>query len=202
MKTNVLKKILKLKKRLIETNTVFQKNLNVRYKSTSYNYFDINQIHEKIDSFLFEFNLALTNHIRYDEEHYKSPVLEVLLCDLDTGETISNVLPIPNPSDINYDYQKLGSAITYFRRYGLVALLGLQAEDDDGNSITGNGKVEIKQKYSTNAKQHLKFVLDKIYKDKGILGVEDFIESDTGQNLLSKAMSSKEQVLSYYKNLD
>ena len=31
------------------------------------------------------------------------------------------------------DPQKLGSAITYFRRYTLQSLLALQAEDDDGN---------------------------------------------------------------------
>ena len=34
------------------------------------------------------------------------------------------------------DPQKLGSAITYFRRYTLQSLLGLQAEDDDGNKAS------------------------------------------------------------------
>ena len=36
---------------------------------------------------------------------------------------------------INYeglDAQKKGSEITYYRRYTLTSLLGLQAEDDDG----------------------------------------------------------------------
>ena len=33
----------------------------------------------------------------------------------------------------NLDAQKLGSAITYFRRYTLQSLLALQAGDDDGN---------------------------------------------------------------------
>ena len=32
------------------------------------------------------------------------------------------------------DPQKLGSAITYYRRYTLQSLLALQAEDDDGNA--------------------------------------------------------------------
>ena len=32
------------------------------------------------------------------------------------------------------DPQKLGSAITYFRRYSLQSLLSLEAEDDDGNA--------------------------------------------------------------------
>ena len=34
--------------------------------------------------------------------------------------------------DLN-DPQKLGSAITYYRRYTLASLLGLQAVDDDAN---------------------------------------------------------------------
>jgi hypothetical protein len=35
---------------------------------------------------------------------------------------------LPNLQD-----PQLGSAITYYRRYTLQSLLGLQAEDDDGN---------------------------------------------------------------------
>ena len=34
------------------------------------------------------------------------------------------------------DPQKMGSMITYYRRYTLQSLLGLQAEDDDGNSAS------------------------------------------------------------------
>ena len=34
------------------------------------------------------------------------------------------------------DPQKLGSAITYYRRYTLQSLLGLQAEDDDANKAS------------------------------------------------------------------
>ena len=35
------------------------------------------------------------------------------------------------------DPQKLGGAITYYRAYTLQSLLGLQAEDDDGNTASG-----------------------------------------------------------------
>jgi hypothetical protein len=37
------------------------------------------------------------------------------------------------------DPQGYGSAITYLRRYGLQSICGLYAEDDDGNSASGNG---------------------------------------------------------------
>lgn len=44
----------------------------------------------------------------------------------------SNVL-IP---DYGTDVQKLGGALTYLRRYSLVALLALESEDDDGNTAS------------------------------------------------------------------
>lgn len=44
-----------------------------------------------------------------------------------SGESVSEVLPIGQVDDP----QALGSAITYARRYALIALLGLATEDDD-----------------------------------------------------------------------
>lgn len=39
------------------------------------------------------------------------------------------------------DMQGLGSAITYARRYGLMSMVGIAPEDDDGNAASqGNGK--------------------------------------------------------------
>jgi len=52
------------------------------------------------------------------------------LVHVKTGQSIISGIELPQ----NSDPQKLGSAITYYRRYTLVSLLGLQAEDDDGNS--------------------------------------------------------------------
>jgi hypothetical protein len=38
------------------------------------------------------------------------------------------------------DPQKIGSAVTYYRRYTLQSLLSLQAEDDDANSASATVK--------------------------------------------------------------
>jgi hypothetical protein len=49
------------------------------------------------------------------------------------------------------DMQKLGSALTYARRYGLTTILGLKEEDDDANSAANlNNHTEIIQKKSSN----------------------------------------------------
>lgn len=41
--------------------------------------------------------------------------------------------------------QEVGSSITYARRYGLISLLALEAEDDDGELTAGRGKSIVKE---------------------------------------------------------
>lgn len=50
-----------------------------------------------------------------------------------SGQFISSEMSVINAPDM----QKLGSAITYARRYTLGALLSMKAEDDDGNGAVG-----------------------------------------------------------------
>jgi hypothetical protein len=52
-----------------------------------------------------------------------------------SGEWISSTLKIPASKQ---DAQGYGSAITYGRRYGLQAMCGVPAEDDDGNAATAS----------------------------------------------------------------
>lgn len=56
------------------------------------------------------------------------------------GGVIESTFAIPD----NKDIQKLGSSITYIRRYSLSALFGVAPEDDDGNSAAG--KVNTSEK--------------------------------------------------------
>ena len=46
------------------------------------------------------------------------------------------------------DMQALGSAITYARRYGLLSLAGMAAEDDDGEATKGSDLPEINKSQS------------------------------------------------------
>ena len=54
------------------------------------------------------------------------------IIDVDTGQFVESVFPLPHLTDP----QKLGSAITYGRRYSLKSLLSLQDEDDDAEAAT------------------------------------------------------------------
>jgi hypothetical protein len=96
---------------------------NPFYKSK---YFDINSLLKQLQPLLKKHKLLLIQPIEEDMVYSK------ILCIEGTGGVISG-LKLP---ELN-DPQKLGSAITYYRRYTLQSLLALQAEDDDGNVASG-----------------------------------------------------------------
>ena len=51
-----------------------------------------------------------------------------------SGQWIKSFIPLPIESPVNC--HKLGSAMTYGRRYGLSAMVGIAQMDDDGNAAT------------------------------------------------------------------
>lgn len=67
-----------------------------------------------------------------DEENEKNYLITKLMHS--SGEWISGRLKLILKQN---DMQGLGSAITYARRYGLAAMVGLAQEDDDGNEASG-----------------------------------------------------------------
>lgn len=65
------------------------------------------------------------------------PALRTIITHAESGEVSTDVMLLMPGKD---DPQGQGSAITYARRYSLMAALGLVAdEDDDGNAATGSG---------------------------------------------------------------
>ena len=58
--------------------------------------------------------------------------LTTTLHDHESDTAITGYLPYINASDP----QKLGSNLTYLRRYSIVTMLGLEDEDDDANNAT------------------------------------------------------------------
>lgn len=58
--------------------------------------------------------------------------LWTMLVDTEDKTQVECFVPYVNATDM----QKLGGAITYARRYSLITLLGLEDEDDDGNTAS------------------------------------------------------------------
>ena len=118
MKT-LLKKLQNLK---AEIGKISKESTNPFFKSK---YFDINKLLEHAEPMLHHNGLLLLQPIK-DNKVYSE-----IYCT-ETGEWIHSAIELPQ---IN-DPQKLGSAITYYRRYTLQSLLALQAEDDDANTAS------------------------------------------------------------------
>ena len=69
-----------------------------------------------------------------------------IIQDTESEGRIVSSIPLPEIQDP----QKIGGAITYYRRYALVSLLGLQAEDDDGNTASGRANKKVKSNQKSN----------------------------------------------------
>jgi len=87
-------------------------------------YFDINSLLEQVEPIIQEHGLILTQPIQQGK-------VTTYLIDPETGDDLGSEIELPNIQDP----QKLGSAITYYRRYTLQSLLALQALDDDGEIV-------------------------------------------------------------------
>jgi hypothetical protein len=93
------------------------------------NYFDINSLIEAIKPIIDELELVILQPLRVVEG---KNVLTTIVIDGEKVLTSSDII-LPDLQDP----QKMGSVITYYRRYSLQSLLLLQAFDDDGNLASG-----------------------------------------------------------------
>ena len=89
-------------------------------------YFDINQLLEHLEPLFQKNGLIILQPIINKEVISK-------IIEIETGDEVCSSLELPPLTDP----QKIGSAITYYRRYTLQSLLGIQAEDDDANKASG-----------------------------------------------------------------
>mgnify|MGYP003656131573 CR=1 FL=1 len=124
IKENIFTKLQNLQK---EIGSVSKDATNPFYKSK---YFDINSLIKQLQPLLEKNNLVLLQPIESDYETNTEYVVTKIICPA-SEKSIESRKKLSTQSDP----QKLGSEITYFRRYTLQSLLALQAEDDDGNKV-------------------------------------------------------------------
>jgi hypothetical protein len=98
---------------------------NPHFKSR---YADLSSVIDACKPALNNRGIAFLQAVRSDER--AGVVVETILLHT-SGEWISEDLFLPVSKN---DAQGVGSAITYGRRYGLQSMVGIPAEDDDGNA--------------------------------------------------------------------
>jgi hypothetical protein len=115
MKT-IYQKLAQAKK---EIGAISKDSKNPFYKSK---YFDINQLLQHVEPVMEKYGLMIMQ-----------PIIEgkvvSLIIDVETGKDCRSEIQLTDERDP----QRIGSQISYFRRYSLSSLLCLQAQDDDGN---------------------------------------------------------------------
>ena len=165
---NIRTKLFELKQ---EIGKVSKDSTNPFFKSK---YMDINSLLEHVEPLLQKHKLLLLQPL-------KDNCVYTIIADTESKEfeSIESFLCLPESNDP----QKIGSAITYYRRYTLKSLLGIQEEDDDGNKAS---KPKAKQKLSDDKyKKALSFTKPQIKKV-----IEDF--DLTNEQLLQLTLKLEE----------
>lgn len=76
-----------------------------------------------------------------------------------SGEWINSHYPV---APVKNDPQGIGSALTYARRYSLMAMVGIAAEDDDGEAATGRQAPNVPAKPPQPAKSPAKAIAEPV----------------------------------------
>lgn len=121
-----------MNKDFLEALSKLQESIKAITKGTDNPYFkskyaDLNALFAEINPKLVEQHWVLIQAV-------KNNVLHTELYHLDTMEKLESDMDLLTAKP---DMQQLGSAITYARRYSLLALLNIETVDDDGNSASG-----------------------------------------------------------------
>ena len=106
----------------------FQQEVPIIYKETqaySYKYADLPAIFTIINPLLKKHGLGFTQLLKNTE-------LETIVFHCESGEELKSIVNIPQDVELKgqNDFQVMGSAITYLRRYTLSAMLGLITDKD------------------------------------------------------------------------
>jgi hypothetical protein len=126
MNTKLYQALLKVQSKL---GALKKDETNPYFKSK---YVTLNAVREAILPVLTEAGIVLLQPIVIrDCKHF----VVTTLIHAESGESISGETEVISKSYT--DAQQVGSGISYARRYGLMSLLCLSAEDDDGNSASG-----------------------------------------------------------------
>jgi len=100
-------------------------------------YASLEEVIETVRAEAGKVGLTFTQLVDFDEHH----IFVTTILMHESGESVTGRTPVLTKD--NNDPQKMGSGITYAKRYGLQAAFGLPSEDDDGNAASvSNPKVQ------------------------------------------------------------
>ena len=141
-------------KNLLKALSGFQKEVPVIHKGTQgygYSYADLPTIFDKINPLLQKHGLGFSQLVGENN-------ITTILFHTETGETMQTTTNIPQGVQLKgmNDFQVLGSAITYIRRYALSSILGLVTDKDTdaGGEQVKTIKEAVKEKINLKKDGH------------------------------------------------
>lgn len=146
----------------------------------SYSYSSYDFIWEQIWKELNELQILVSHAI---QDYAETLFLETTITDLESKETKQSMIPLSK----DIDPQKMGSAITYFKRYNLGALLNLIIEWEDDDGATATKKQAPQQKATATAKKPA-------FTDEAFGKFKDWTKDQTAEDIIKK----KEEILNKY----
>ena len=160
MEKETFESILQAKKQsLYKSLSAFQQECPVILKETKgygYSYSDLPTIFKVINPLLQKHGLGFTQLINGSS-------IETTLFHIETTETITSKTDIP--SDVSLkgmnQFQVLGSAVTYIRRYALSSMLGIVTDKD-----TDAAGEQLPKKKPTISNERFEVGLQKVANDK------------------------------------
>lgn len=153
-------------KELFKALANFQQEVPVIHKGTQgygYSYADLPAIFETINPLLKKNGLGFTQLM-------EGQSLRTTIFHVESGESLSSVTDIPQNVSLKgmNDFQVLGSAITYIRRYALSSALGLVTDKD-----TDAGGQQTQKPVEKNIQSPSADVLNKIAKGLSEVNTQD-----------------------------
>lgn len=110
-----------------------------------YMYAPLDNICEAIAPYMEKYGIGYIHTITFDKEDKKHYLKTILFNEFDTKDTMECITRIDEDVELvkQNKFMVMGSAITYFRRYHLVTLLGLTTDEDTdaGGAKPGQEKV-------------------------------------------------------------
>ena len=166
-------------------STKITKNQTASLGKYSYQYVDIAQIHDYLESINAKYIQQVK---RIDQDDY----IMTKRCFNDKWEdewlqgcriVDATLIGVNNPA------QQQGSAVTYARRYSLLMAFGLATEDDDAQSLS----VEKEEKEEKKASPKQIEILQKYYKDENL---KKLLETNELEKLEDMSMSKASELIS------
>jgi len=109
----------------------------------------------------------------------------------ESGEEVSaGILHVPAPK---HDPQGYGSALTYARRYSLMAACGIAPEDDDGNRATAASNAKITPEQAVSLKMRIDSTESDLAKFCQAMRVRSLTDLPASQYAKADAMLAKKE---------